>query len=68
MKTTMQRGTTKSTRLFIYFILFWIVFMSGLTIFSLCVIIKNKDILFDKKYDFPPIEFLEVEGGVYYGA
>lgn len=68
MKTTMQHGTTKATKIFIYFILFWIVFMSGLTIFSVCVIIKNKNILFEKKIDYPPLEYLEVEEGVYYGA
>lgn len=68
MMTTTQRGTTNATKIFIYFILFWIVFMSGLTIFSVCVIIKNKGILFEKKMDYPPIEFLEVEGGIYYGT
>lgn len=58
MMTTMQRGTTNATKRFIYFILFWIVFISIISIYTFIDLVKNNITI--KENELPPIEYIEV--------
>lgn len=58
MTTTTKTGTNNATRTVIKFVLFWIVFISIISIYSFIDVVKNNITI--KENNLPPLEYIEV--------